>query len=719
MFRRPYVFMAMTLSPLVVSTLFLYINLSRVMQKEMATREVQIRQSQTAQIVDELRVRVDAAWDIVDHYCRENLGQQACRHILGDINVNQDGYIYVQQMDTPAPGRATIVVHPDRNFVGDEITMMVDLDRVSSIYYHGKIYPLDSPEIAGISPTNVSTEVNRVCREDGAGIIHYFWAKVIDGQASDVGYPKIAYIRYFPQWKWAIGSGAYADHIDTLVGEQLQVAQANAGRVWDLIMSSTLVVALLLGLISLVVSKVFARQANQYERFLLESQEQLSQEVNRSRKSEQVIKTLINNLPQKVVLKDRNSIITCCNETYAQGLNRTVDEIIGKSERELYPQEVADGYLKSDREVMDQGKSIEMFSRLRVDGEEIVTRVLKTAVRTNEAEVDGVLCVFEDFTQRIRNEENLRAANVELEEANQQLQETQAQLVQSEKLASIGQLAAGIAHEINNPMCYVVGNCDLLQEYITNMIRFITIYDEHVGTLAGVPDRSSETSTRQMQEARSALDIDHICTDIQDLISDSQEGMNRVLKIVRNLRSFSRVDQPHDVMPYNLNEGIQSTLTIASNELSYKACVTTELDDIPDVPCNAGQINQVLLNILVNAAQALGSQERPDLGNILVRTCCEEDFVVCMISDDGPGIEPENLTKIFDPFFTTKPTGQGTGLGLNVSYDIIVNKHGGELSVDSEPGQGTTFTIKIPIDGRAVDNSREEHTHEPQDSSVC
>lgn len=418
------------LSPLAVSTLLLHINLSRVMDEETTAREMQIRASHESQILDQLQIRVDTVWDMIDHYHRENRGKDACRQALANINSNEDDYVYVQELDTPAKGEVTVVVHPDVAFHGQDTTTLVDLDRVDWIYHRSEIYPKGHSSIGEIQPTHVTEEMRRICREGGRGVIEYFWPRVVDGKASKVGYPKIAYVRYFAPWKWMIGSGAYADHIDALVQDEIQVARDNARRVWRLIMTSVLAVAVILGLLSLAVSYVFAQQAKRHEDSLLHSREQLRQEAERSKQSERVIKTLINHLPQKVVLKDKNSIITCCNEQFARNLGRTADEVIGRRESEFYPDEAAQDFIASDREVLAQNKTIETFSRSLANGQERVTRVLKTPVKSDGIRPDGVLCLFEDFTSRIHNEECLKAANTELETTNRQLKETQIQMAQ-------------------------------------------------------------------------------------------------------------------------------------------------------------------------------------------------------------------------------------------------------------------------------------------------
>ncbi|HUU16130.1 MAG TPA: ATP-binding protein [Sedimentisphaerales bacterium] len=208
--------------------------------------------------------------------------------------------------------------------------------------------------------------------------------------------------------------------------------------------------------------------------------------------------------------------------------------------------------------------------------------------------------------------------------------------------------------------------------------------------LAGQVETSENPQLRTIVDGigqfRDDMQIDFILEDIKRLFDDSREGLDRTIEIIQNLRDFSRIDQPGSRDEYDLNVGIKATLVVAGNEIKYDADVKTEFSELPLFFCHSGQINQVLLNILINAAQAIKSQERDDRGTITIRTYASDDRVVCEISDDGPGIPPENISKIFDPFFTTKPVGKGTGLGLSVSYGIVVNKHNGELLVDSTVG---------------------------------
>jgi two-component system NtrC family sensor kinase len=250
---------------------------------------------------------------------------------------------------------------------------------------------------------------------------------------------------------------------------------------------------------------------------------------------------------------------------------------------------------------------------------------------------------------------------------------------------------------MNTPVGFVASNFQTLQKYMTKLLDLLHKY-EALGDAVedGLKEKRLEILD-QIKQARKDLKIDFLLEDIGTLFEESNEGLSRVTKVIQNLKDFSRVDQAQAVAEYDLNGGIEATLTVARNEIKYDADVKTELSPLPEISCNSGQINQVLLNILVNAVQAIKSQTRDDRGTITVRTLATPTEVICEISDDGPGIAPEIRLKIFDPFFTTKPVGQGTGLGLSVSYDIIVTKHHGKIAVDSTVGKGTTFTITLPV----------------------
>jgi two-component system, NtrC family, sensor kinase len=282
-------------------------------------------------------------------------------------------------------------------------------------------------------------------------------------------------------------------------------------------------------------------------------------------------------------------------------------------------------------------------------------------------------------------EAELLRRNEELTELNRRLSMAQEQLLQAEKLASIGQLAAGVAHEINNPISFVFSNFGTLQAYIADLVRVLQLYEAAEAHIAS-PDVLAK-----IRDVREQIDLDFMLGDVGQLMNESREGIERVRKIVQDLKDFSRAGADQDWQWANLHSGIDSTLNIVNNEVKYKAEVVKDYGPIPEVECLPSQLNQVIMNLIVNSAQAIGVR-----GRITIRTGTRDDRVWIEIADTGSGIPKAIQSRIFDPFFTTKPIGSGTGLGLSLSYGII-QKHHGSITVHSEPDQGSTFRIELPI----------------------
>lgn len=280
----------------------------------------------------------------------------------------------------------------------------------------------------------------------------------------------------------------------------------------------------------------------------------------------------------------------------------------------------------------------------------------------------------------------LLRANDELKQLNSRLSDAQDKLMQSEKLASIGQLAAGVAHEINNPIGFIFSNFGTLERYLADLFEMLGAYEEAEAALAGTP-----TGAR-LKALRDKVELDFLKEDIPTLMRESKDGMTRVRNIVQNLKDFSRVDTSQEWVVADLHHGLDSTLNIVNNEIKYKAEVVKAYGQLPDVECLPSELNQVFMNLLVNAAHAIQSER----GTITIRTGAGEDQVWVEVEDDGAGIAKENLGRIFDPFFTTKPVGKGTGLGLSLSYGIV-KKHFGQIDVFSEVGVGTRFRVTLPV----------------------
>ncbi len=287
-------------------------------------------------------------------------------------------------------------------------------------------------------------------------------------------------------------------------------------------------------------------------------------------------------------------------------------------------------------------------------------------------------------------------ATLEREQARQaelikQLEDTQTQLVQSEKLAALGQLAAGVAHEINNPVGFVSSNLSSLKGYLATIFGVIDAYAEVEHLLQG-----DAPALARLAALRDSADLEFLRQDVDDLVAESLDGLQRVKRIVRDLKGFARMNES-EWLEANLNEGLESTLNVVWNELKYKVELVKEYGELPPVRCIPSQINQVMMNLLVNAGQAIETS-----GRITLRTGAAGERVWIEIEDTGSGMLPEVQKRMFEPFYTTKPIGKGTGLGMSVSHGIV-SRHGGEFEVSSEPGRGTTIRVWLPVAGAADD----------------
>jgi len=299
--------------------------------------------------------------------------------------------------------------------------------------------------------------------------------------------------------------------------------------------------------------------------------------------------------------------------------------------------------------------------------------------RHNGKHISGYVISLNDTTE-------LRATTRELEKAYEELKTAQMQVFQQEKMASIGQLAAGVAHEINNPMGFISSNLSTLNKYFERMSEYFSSAESALSVC------TEKESTIQLEETKRRLKINYIMDDARHLIAESLDGAGRVRRIVQDLKSFSRVDQPESAF-IDVNAALETTINIAWNEIKYVAVLNRKFSDIPQIKCFPQQLNQVFLNILINAAHAITEKN----GIIDVQTWADDTNVYVSVSDNGCGIPEKIMQKIFEPFFTTKEVGKGTGLGLSISYDIV-KKHGGNIIVESEIGRGTTFTVTLPVE---------------------
>jgi len=291
-----------------------------------------------------------------------------------------------------------------------------------------------------------------------------------------------------------------------------------------------------------------------------------------------------------------------------------------------------------------------------------------------------------DITARKHMEVALQAKGEEQQRLIVKLRDAHEQLLQAEKMASIGQLAAGIAHEINNPVGFVNSNMGTLQSYVATLFGVIDDYERAGG--------ADPLLAARYAAVRANADLAFLRQDVDELVKESMDGLKRVRDIVQALKDFSHVGET-EWQVADLHRGLDSTLSIVGNELKFKATVEKHYGALPQIPCLASQLNQVFMNLLVNAGHAI-PEVTPMRGLITIRTGAEGDWVWVEVGDNGHGIAPEHLSRIFEPFFTTKPVGGGTGLGLSLSYGIV-NKHGGRIEVASQPGAGARFTVWLPV----------------------
>lgn len=380
---------------------------------------------------------------------------------------------------------------------------------------------------------------------------------------------------------------------------------------------------------------------------------------------------IINAIPTPVFYKDRVGHYIGCNRAFELFFGLSQHELITRSMRGVNPMLPSDQHNRLDQECLSTNQPYRYEDRLmNAKGEAIDVIITKAPYLADKGKSGGIVGTFTDITERKQSET--------------MLQQMQSQIIQQEKMASIGQLAAGVAHEINNPMGFITSNLTSLGKYADRLDEYIAALLQSLGSCPTHPNMD------ELDKLRQKLKVDYIISDVRELVNESLDGAERVRRIVQDLKSFSRVDQA-ECCQTNLNEALDTTINIAWNELKYIATLERNFGEIPEILCFPQQINQVFLNLLINAAQAMEKQ-----GNITVRTWSEDDSVFVTVADTGKGMPEEVKKCIFEPFFTTKEAGKGTGLGLSISADII-RKHGGEISVESEVGVGTIFTVKLPV----------------------
>ena len=317
-----------------------------------------------------------------------------------------------------------------------------------------------------------------------------------------------------------------------------------------------------------------------------------------------------------------------------------------------------------------------------------------TPIEDVTGNVSSSLFIATDITAQKELEQSLRFTSIEQEKIIHELSVAHKKLLQSEKMASIGQLAAGVAHEINNPVGYINSNINSLSQYTEDLMCLLELYEQYV--------EKNSSDTEEIRAYKSQVDYEFLKKDIQELLHETTEGVDRVKQIIAALKEFSR-DSSDEWHLSDLSNVLESTIKVVTNELKYKADLIKEFSELPEIECIPSQLGQVFLNLLVNASHAIKGY-----GTITIRTGSTQNEVWIQVKDTGCGIAPENIPNLFDPFFTTKPLGEGTGLGLSISYGII-EKHGGRIDVVSKVGEGTSFYVYLPIRQFMRDDQNQEN----------
>jgi PAS domain S-box-containing protein len=408
--------------------------------------------------------------------------------------------------------------------------------------------------------------------------------------------------------------------------------------------------------------------------------------------SEAFYHTLVETLPQNIFRKDLRGRFTFGNSRFLGEIGKTREEVLGKTDFDFFPRELAERYRRDDQGVISSGKPFETVEEhVTPSGEKLYVQVIKTAVQDDTGRVIGTQGIFWDVTEKKRYEQALEVKNKQLEEAARAereaydaLRQAQSQLVQSEKLAGLGQMVAGVAHEINNPLAFVGNNVVVMQRDVGALRKLLDLYRGADGTIP--PELK-----RQITELEAQIDLPYTLENLDGLFSRSREGLRRIQQIVKDLKDFARLEES-ELEEVDLNAGIESTLNIVRGYAKRKGVqIVTDLGALPKVLCHAAKINQVVMNLVGNAIDASKND-----GEVRIRSTGDASGVTIEIRDRGHGIPEAIRQKIFDPFFTTKPPGEGTGLGLSISYGIV-HDHGGRIDVDSREGEGATFRIHLPL----------------------
>ena len=413
--------------------------------------------------------------------------------------------------------------------------------------------------------------------------------------------------------------------------------------------------------------------------------------------AEKFLHSIVENVPVMIFVKDAATLrFVLVNKAELEMVGRPREQLIGRGDHDFFPKDEADFFTSKDRAVLNSGELLDIPEEsIQANGHFLILHTKKIPLYDADGRPQYLLGISEDITDRKRSELELQEKNRLLEEAVraeraaiETLKEAQSRLVQSEKLASLGQLVAGVAHEINNPLAFVTNNVVVLQRDFAGLQALLKLYQSADAAIA-----SAQLSlAKEIQDAAERIDLAYTLENLSETLTRSREGLKRIQQIVRDLRDFSRQEAVGDLHEgVDLNAGIHSTLNIIRGRARARSIeLDAELSELPEITCCPSKINQVVLNLVANAIDACSTG-----GKVTVRSRAVENGIQIEVRDNGCGIAPDIRDKIFDPFFTTKPQGQGTGLGLSISHGIVAD-HAGTISITSTLGQGTSFVVFLP-----------------------
>jgi PAS domain S-box-containing protein len=414
-----------------------------------------------------------------------------------------------------------------------------------------------------------------------------------------------------------------------------------------------------------------------------------------------MVRTLIDSLPDFIYAKDVQCRFLLANKFCCEAMGTTVDHLIGKTDFEFYTPEIAKNFYEDEQKILRSGEPLLSRQEDVVDrnGQTFTILTTKVPLRDATGRIVGIMGIGRNITGRVEAEKQLRAAQAAAETEMRERERMAIELRLAQKLESVGRLASGIAHEINTPIQYVGDSVYFLRSAFEDLSKLSVAYRDAVNRDASTAEQGATLANLRALETE--LDFEFLSVEVPKAFERTLDGTQRVAGLVRAMKEFAHPDT-NEQKAADINRALSTTLTVARSEYRHAARVDTQFGTLPEVLCNIGELNQVFLNLIINAAHAIAdSGKDSSTGVIDISTRMVEDRVQITISDNGCGIARENLDKIFDPFFTTKEVGRGTGQGLAIARSIVVDKHAGEIDVSSEIGQGTQFDISVPVAGRS------------------